>query len=124
MFYVLANTFAQLSKSGPLPSEAKLWNPSIALPSEMRDAIALFERELARQTSRAMTVKSSRFVGMMEHDLESLYDLLPFLFKVLGEFVLIKIENGSYTFGEQFLPKPNITSYKFQAFHVHCLLLC
>ena len=28
-----------------------------------------------------------------------------------------------FSFGEQFLPKPNITSSKFQAFHISCLLL-
>ena len=42
----------------------------------MKDAIALFERELARHTGHTMMPKSSRFVGMMERDLESLGDLL------------------------------------------------
>ena len=42
----------------------------------MKDAITLFERELARHTSHTMMPESSRFVGMMERDLESLYDLL------------------------------------------------
>ena len=38
--------------------------------------IALFERELARHTGCTMTPKSSGFVGMMERDPESVYDLL------------------------------------------------
>ena len=42
----------------------------------MKDAIALFERELARHTGHTMMPESSRFVGMMERDLESLGDLL------------------------------------------------
>jgi hypothetical protein len=44
VFYVLVNAFAQLFESGPLPPEAKLWNPSTIFPFEMRDVIALFER--------------------------------------------------------------------------------
>jgi hypothetical protein len=43
VFYMLVNTFAQLSRSGPLPLEAEFWNPSITLPSEMREPIVLFE---------------------------------------------------------------------------------
>ena len=53
-------------------------------------------------------------------------EILPFLFKVLEEFVLIKIQNHIITYssiGEQFLPKPNMISCKFQAFHICCLLL-
>jgi hypothetical protein len=42
----------------------------------MRDAIALFEQELARHNGRTMMPDSLGFVGMMERDLESLYDLL------------------------------------------------
>jgi hypothetical protein len=42
----------------------------------MRDAIELFERELARCNGRSMMTESSRFVGMLEQDLESIYDLL------------------------------------------------
>jgi hypothetical protein len=42
----------------------------------MRDTIALFEWELARCNGRSMTLESSGFVGMMEWDLESIYDLL------------------------------------------------
>jgi hypothetical protein len=42
VFYVLVNAFAQLSGGRHLPLEAEFWNPSTALPSEMRDAIALF----------------------------------------------------------------------------------
>ena len=42
----------------------------------MRDTIALFGREVARHTSRMMTLESFRFVRMMERDLKSLYDLL------------------------------------------------
>ena len=42
----------------------------------MRDAIALFEGELARCDGRSTTPESSMFVGMMEWDSESIYDLL------------------------------------------------
>ena len=42
----------------------------------MRDAIALFEQELARRNGQKTTPDSPEFVGMMERDLESLYDLL------------------------------------------------
>ena len=42
----------------------------------MRDAIALFEQELARRSGRSTMPNSSRFVGMMEQDSESIYDLL------------------------------------------------
>jgi hypothetical protein len=42
----------------------------------MRDTMALFEQELARHNGRTMMPDSLRFVGMMEQDLESLYDLL------------------------------------------------
>jgi len=42
----------------------------------MRDAIALFERELARCNGHTMTSDSLGFMRMMEQDLESLYDLL------------------------------------------------
>ena len=41
----------------------------------MRDAITLFERELARRNGHTMMPGSSGFVGMMEQDLESVYDL-------------------------------------------------
>jgi hypothetical protein len=34
VFYVLANAFAQLSGSGPMPQEIEFWNPSIVLPLE------------------------------------------------------------------------------------------
>jgi len=43
----------------------------------MRDAVTLFERELARHNGRPTMPSPSRFVGMMEWDLESIYDLLP-----------------------------------------------
>ena len=43
----------------------------------MRDTVALFERELARRNGHTMMPGSSGFVGMMEWDLESVYDLLP-----------------------------------------------
>ena len=42
----------------------------------MRDAIALFERELARRNGRTMMLDSPGFMGKMEWDPESLYDLL------------------------------------------------
>jgi hypothetical protein len=41
----------------------------------MRDAITLFERELARCNGHTM-IGSSRFVGMMERHPESIYNLL------------------------------------------------
>jgi hypothetical protein len=76
VFHVLANAFAQLSKNGPLPPDAEFWNPNTILPSEMRDVTALFERELARRNCCLMMLESSRFVGMMERDPESIYDPL------------------------------------------------
>ena len=42
----------------------------------MRDAITLFEQELARHNGHMMTPDSSGFVGMMEQDPEFIYDLL------------------------------------------------
>ena len=42
----------------------------------MRDAITVFERQLARRNGHTMMPASSRFVGMMERDPESVYDLL------------------------------------------------
>jgi hypothetical protein len=42
----------------------------------MRDMIVLFERELARRNGHTMMPCSSGFVGMMERDPESVYDLL------------------------------------------------
>jgi hypothetical protein len=76
VFYVLANAFASLSRGGPLLPEAKIWNPSTPLPSEMRDVITLFEQELARCNGRTTTPDSLGFVGMMGRDPDSLYDLL------------------------------------------------
>ena len=76
IFYVLANAFAQLSESGLLPPKAKFWNPSTPLPSEMRDVIALFEQERARRNGQTTTLDSLGLMGMMERDLESLYNLL------------------------------------------------
>jgi hypothetical protein len=73
---VLVNAFAQLFESRPLSLEAKFWNPSTTLPSKMRDAIAHFKRELARSNGHMMMPISSGFMGMMEQDLESVYDLL------------------------------------------------
>ena len=46
------------------------------MPYEMRDAITLFEQEISRRNGHSMMPESSRFVGMMEKDLEFLYDLL------------------------------------------------
>ena len=46
------------------------------MPYEIRDAIALFERELARRNGHMTTLESFGFVGMMEWDPESIYDLL------------------------------------------------
>ena len=60
----------------PLPPEAEFCNPNTTLPSEMRDAIALFEQELAKCNGHTMTPASSGFVGMMEWDPEPIYDLL------------------------------------------------
>jgi hypothetical protein len=42
----------------------------------MRDAITLFEEELARHSGQTIMLDSPGLVGMMERDLESLYDLL------------------------------------------------
>ena len=42
----------------------------------MWDTIALFERELARHNGRTTMLNSLGFMGMMERDPESLYDLL------------------------------------------------
>jgi hypothetical protein len=42
----------------------------------MRDTITLFEREPARRNGHSTMLDSSRFLGMMEQDLESIYDLL------------------------------------------------
>jgi hypothetical protein len=42
----------------------------------MRDAIALFERELARHSGRTAAADSPGFMGMTKQDPESLYDLL------------------------------------------------
>ena len=42
----------------------------------MREVIVLFEQELAKRDGRSIMLESSRFVGMMEQDLESVYDLL------------------------------------------------
>jgi hypothetical protein len=42
----------------------------------MRDAIKHFERELAKCNGPATTPSPSGFVGMMERDPESIYDLL------------------------------------------------
>ena len=42
----------------------------------MRDTITLFEQELARHNGHAMMPGSSGFLGMMEQDPESVYDLL------------------------------------------------
>jgi hypothetical protein len=42
----------------------------------MSNAITLFEWELARCNGHSMKPESSRFVGMMERDPKSIYDLL------------------------------------------------
>jgi hypothetical protein len=42
----------------------------------MRDVTTLFERKLVRRNCRSMTPESSEFVGMMERDPESIYNLL------------------------------------------------
>jgi hypothetical protein len=76
VFDVFVNAFAQLLGSSLLPPEAEFWNPNTMLPSKMRDEITLFERELDRCNGHMMTLVSSRFVGMMERDPESIYDLL------------------------------------------------
>ena len=45
----------------------------------MRDAATLFEQELARQNRRSTMPSFFGFVGMMEQDPESVYDLLPLI---------------------------------------------
>jgi hypothetical protein len=42
----------------------------------MRDAVTLFEQELARHNGHSATPSPFEFVGMMERDPESIYDLL------------------------------------------------
>ena len=42
----------------------------------MRDVIALFERELARHSGHSIMPEFSGFVGMMEQDPKSIYDLM------------------------------------------------
>ena len=42
----------------------------------MKDEIVIFEQELARHNGHTTMLGSSRFVGMMEQDLDSMYDLL------------------------------------------------
>jgi hypothetical protein len=42
----------------------------------MRDMTALFERKLVRRNCHSMTLESFEFVGMMERDPESIYNLL------------------------------------------------
>jgi hypothetical protein len=46
-FLCVGERFHPTLQKRPLPLEAEFWNSNTALPSEMRDAIALFERELA-----------------------------------------------------------------------------
>ena len=43
----------------------------------MRDAATLFKQELVKRNYRPMTPNLSRFVGMMERNLESIYDFPP-----------------------------------------------
>jgi hypothetical protein len=50
VFYALANTFAQLSGGAPMPPEVEFQDPSVSLPSGMRDATTIFERKLARRS--------------------------------------------------------------------------
>ena len=59
-----------------MPPEAKFLNPSTTLSSEMKDVIMFFEQELAKHNGHTMTLGSFGFVGMMERDLEFVYDLL------------------------------------------------
>jgi hypothetical protein len=59
-----------------MPPEAKFENPSTTLPPRTRDVITLFEQEVARCNGHAMTPGSFVFVGMMEWDPKSIYDLL------------------------------------------------
>jgi hypothetical protein len=59
-----------------MPLEAEFWDPYIALPFGMRDATTLFEQEWARRDCCLMMPNLSGFVGMMEWDPESIYDLL------------------------------------------------
>ena len=42
----------------------------------MRDAITLFKQELARRNGHVMTLGSFGFVGMVERDSKSIYNLL------------------------------------------------
>ena len=76
-----------------MPPEAELWNPSTALPSKMRDAITLFEQELARCNGHTMMLGTFRFVGTMEWDPDSIYDLLSM---TLGNMDSKSNSEGSY----------------------------
>jgi hypothetical protein len=72
--YVLANAFTQLLGGRHMPPEAKFLDPCITLPLGMRDAVMLFQQELAKCNCCSMTPSLPRFVGMMEWDPESVTD--------------------------------------------------
>lgn len=46
-FYRLASTFCQVSRGRPIPQETEFWDPSVSLPYSLRNAVELFEWELA-----------------------------------------------------------------------------
>ena len=75
-----------------MPPEDIFLDSCTALPSGTKDMIALFERELAGQNGHTMTPSPSGFLGMMERDLKSVYDLLPM---TPGTQTLSPIPNGA-----------------------------
>lgn len=60
-----------------MPPEAEFWDPRITLPSGIRDATMLFERELARRSCCSTMPNLSRFMGMVEQHPEFICILLP-----------------------------------------------
>lgn len=63
------------------------------LPFGMRDVVMLFEQEVARHNHRLSVPSFSRSVGMMERDLEFVYDLL---LSTLGNTDSESSSEGSY----------------------------
>jgi hypothetical protein len=59
----------------------------------MRDTAMLFEQELARRNCHISAPSLPRFVGMVEWDPESIYDLLP---STLGDMDSESSSEGSY----------------------------
>jgi hypothetical protein len=60
-----------------MPPKAEFWDPSVLLPSGMRDATTIFKQKLAKRSRFSSAPALPGFVGMEEWDPESIYDLLP-----------------------------------------------